>query len=266
MNKSFSLIFIFCLTQGLFALESTKKKQKETKLFDLENRVYDPETGPKDRVALENQFIRQGQLYMKNPANYFNDVLFNKLVFQDATRTLYQYKNDYYYRFQISNYFFGQAEQFKDLDAWTLENMPHSYLHARLNRKNKFLKKLWGTFGDNLLSLLVPHFKVGSNNYRYVDALIRTYDGIIAQDEYEKKIAAILLRLDADEPSPASMIDYMQPILVKEIETEFERTTGSDYYKWQDVQWFHSFWVRRFKEGNKEMVLEVLKQIRARGE
>jgi hypothetical protein len=258
---------ITLLTTLLIALsyagmaESFGGKQGTT-LFDLQERLFDTTSGPADRVALESQFIRQGILYQKNPMNYFNELLFNKMVFQDGARSLYDYKDDYYYRFQISNYFFEDSENFETLGDWALTDLPHSYLFKRISRKQKFIKKLWGLFGDEIVGLLKPHFKKGSNQLKYVDALLRTWSCISEQDGYKKKMNKIIERLDEDNPQPAEMINYMEPILCKNIEEEFVRTKSSETYKWQDVQWLHSFWVRRYKEANLDIAVEILTEVR----
>ncbi len=261
MLRSIVTIFGIILTLGAYSSDSVGKgaKKAKTVLFDLKKRTFDEKTGPEDRVALEDQFIRQGRLYEKNPINYFNELLFNKMLFQDAKRTLYDYKDDYYFRFQISNHFFEDAESFKKLDSWALDDMPHSYLFKRLHRKQKLLDKLWDAFGESIVDLLRPHFKRGSNQLKYIDGLLRTFDCLSRQEDYKNKFDEILEKLDEFNPEPYEMIDFMEPILCSDIETEFERKEGSDYYKWQDVQWLHSFWVRRHKEGNTDLALKVLR-------
>ena len=80
-----------------------------------------------------------------------------------------------------------------------------------MNRKSKFILKIWDSFGESILGLLKPHFVKGSKQFEIVEALIRTHDGIIRQEDYKKKIGNIISRLDEDNPEPVNMIDYIRP-------------------------------------------------------
>lgn len=154
----------------------------------------------------------------------------------------------------------------------------HEFIFANtvsnLDREASSLKAAFDV-SKSIIFATISKDKYESNSFGlYTDNLIKTYEHITSQKGWEKKFDGftdILKNENRDSDycgimmCPNGWDDLICPDIKNEFHSPDEGDNGDDYgtyVAYRDVMWFHSFWYRRYMEGNMDVVLKILKEIK----
>lgn len=146
-----------------------------------------------------------------------------------------------------------------------------AFLTYRMSREGKNISKLFNASKETLYQLID---KEKFHEYRfdeYVLTLIDAYTHLKGLEDYDaqmKRIYAGVMLEDKDEDifgRTSNQYPIYEPVINEEIQTNYFGSNGmviNQYGEYTDVLWFHSFWVRRYHEGNSEVVLKILNELK----
>ena len=140
-----------------------------------------------------------------------------------------------------------------------------SFLVYRLDRSPQNLKILFDRYKDIVFEFV--GFDVYHTDSRlgfYTETLIKTYQNINAIPNYKQVLQNIGAQVAMHKPEYGGSqlhdaYQYYEPIISKDLKKQFISRDG--YELKTDLVWFHSFWLRRMREGNAEVVFEILSEI-----
>jgi hypothetical protein len=135
-----------------------------------------------------------------------------------------------------------------------------AFIATRTDRSTRSLETLWGYLKPHL-DELVPKSewerkKVGET----VQALIDMHDAIAKMPNFEAKLAELNAESRSLEEGVVPHIAYGREPPFRTLYEEFTETIKTEI----DTAWLASFWARRQHEGNREVVLKILRELHAR--
>lgn len=140
-----------------------------------------------------------------------------------------------------------------------------AYLLYRMDRSPENISYLYSTFKPLIFGILESG-RMLEVHYN-ANLLVKAYDHIVSIPNHKdkiKKISQEIAQWDREHTGGDGYIqndgyiladqkDIYQPILNEDLIAD----AGNDI----EVVWFHSFWVRRFGEGNEKVVYDILKEL-----
>ncbi|MBS7232825.1 hypothetical protein KHA90_17540 [Flavobacterium psychroterrae] len=141
-------------------------------------------------------------------------------------------------------------------------------------RKNpEAIKETFDTYSPFLYAFLSDKIYVESNLNLIVDALLNSHEDIYETENPEEALNKIYKTMifGSQKEFPKYYYDQISPyaseavldLVNKNSETDSERNNSNVEYSSQlTTTWIYSFWARRFKEKNNEVVFEILKEIK----
>ncbi len=125
-----------------------------------------------------------------------------------------------------------------------------AYIFHRLDRSSFIIKWMWEAWKETVFSNISTRTYFKKGFYDYTEALIRTYDSLTSRERYKEHLA------DAYDKIASCNHDFFYACIIEEVRY---REDG-----WRiDWNWAPGFWIRRFHEGNEEVVYNILKEISA---
>lgn len=134
-------------------------------------------------------------------------------------------------------------------DKVPLKNQLVSFLVHRLNRNQHVISWLWKSWKDEILDNLSTEQYVNLDYAKTTEGLIETWEYISKKDDYEKLLSTFFDSVASDESSEWYSV----------VPNELQVWHNSNLKVSED--WAISFWMRRFKEKNHNVVLSILKEI-----
>jgi hypothetical protein len=145
-----------------------------------------------------------------------------------------------------------------------------SYLVYNIDRSPEQISRLFNSYKNIIYEM------IDSNLYRdkhldlYVKTLVKVYHHLIQMDDYEEQMKRIYNAVEDENKDPdifgrtSNQFPIYEPVLNEDVIKMFKGTNGmvmNDWGQYTDVLWFHSFWLRRYHEGNSEAVFQILQEI-----
>lgn len=149
-----------------------------------------------------------------------------------------------------------------------------AYLVYRTDRSPKHLRALFERYRD-LVFAAVPRERYHAAGWgRFTRGLLASYDHLVAHAKYPKILDQVDRYVrEADESEMFSGgrtansygIYAGYGLIAPKVQAEFVRDGGgySPDDESTDVVWFSSFWLRRYREGNMEVVRDILRELEA---
>lgn len=144
-----------------------------------------------------------------------------------------------------------------------------AYLATHLNRDSDNLSQLWNSYGQNIMNLMPGYIYQQSGMKGYTEALLAVYRHF---ENQPSGFNSQMLSFDAAEKriDPDSWDSNISEGLYNIFKGSFEPNVARewrrdqaylDYDDYNEVVWFHSFWLRRWREGNATTVKQILEDI-----
>lgn len=134
-----------------------------------------------------------------------------------------------------------------------------AYFIHRTRRSNENIELLWSIWKGYIFEKLTPEMYVDLDFYRSVETLIETFDSIKTVPGYKDLLQSSWDRIEQihngaelDEYGVYGMDWYLG------IEEQLLFNNQHDV----NIAWLSSFWIRRYHEGNYEVVEQILREIR----
>jgi hypothetical protein len=148
-------------------------------------------------------------------------------------------------------------------DHGNVENRSRAYLLFRLDRSPGNITSLWSNYRNFIITVLE------SGNVRdvrpYVNELIKVYDHITSMPNHRAVVKEISKRVAAWDKENTNDDGYINSgyIQIDQAEIYAPLIEQEKYDTRTDglAVWYHSFWVRRFAEGNEKVVYDILKEV-----
>jgi hypothetical protein len=150
--------------------------------------------------------------------------------------------------------------------TWKHESLAdHSaaYLLFRLDRSPENITNLWATYKETALSVLESGMV--KDVRPYVQNLISVYDHIVAMPNHRAMMQKISKEIAAFDKEHTGSDGYLTTTYTQvEQASIYEPLIEQQKYDGKNdghAIWYHSFWVRRFSEGNEKAVYDILKEV-----
>lgn len=134
-----------------------------------------------------------------------------------------------------------------------------SFLLYRLDRSPENISRLWSDYKGAILEVL--EHEMVYDIRPDVKGLVEAYDRIVAIPNHQALVKEISKNVAAwDKENDSGRSGYTQ---IDQADIYEPIMKGSDVDTNNDGQgiWYHSFWVRRFSEGNQKVVYDILKEL-----
>lgn len=145
-----------------------------------------------------------------------------------------------------------------------------AYLATHVSRDPDNLKALWDRFGNRILDLVPAAVYRSTDLSGYTQALLSTYADLHNRGDFEQLMRDIDRAEKTIDPDDwASNISeglyrIFEPFFASELVSQWRRDEAMlDHDDYNEVVWFYSFWLRRWREGNVAVVYQILLDINA---
>jgi CRISPR/Cas system CSM-associated protein Csm2 small subunit len=152
--------------------------------------------------------------------------------------------------------------QYADEEFKTDMQQMRAFLMMRIDRSPENIQRLYDVFGDFLKYTLSDR-----DVSEHLQGLIETYDLIIAIPNYHRKCADVMVSIKKWDREHAKngiidggyIVDEQRPLYTAILDPA---TANEGEYEYARLSRY-SFWVRRFNEGNEQVVYNILKDLAA---
>ncbi|MEO0895458.1 MAG: hypothetical protein AAFY71_03490 [Bacteroidota bacterium] len=147
------------------------------------------------------------------------------------------------------------------------KSLLRSYIITRLDRSPDQLYSRFLTYQGLIYSIIPPSFYHGSVLSDYTETLIAVYEELQKEERLESKMNSLYQKLN-DLSGFCSVAESHGQILGDLVSDQTKEKFDDTYDLctldpvFNDANWFYSFWVRRYHEGNAEAVYTILKEIK----
>ncbi|MEI9920381.1 MAG: hypothetical protein WDO14_16540 [Bacteroidota bacterium] len=205
-----------------------------------------------------NRIIGSTRTVIGNGEGYVNDILKMPGDGDDAEYERPRYR--YYYNYMGALPVFVKIMG-KSAISWNAEvDSLKAYVLYRLDRSPENIKKLYDVFKPQLVESLSSGLL--QDVRPEMTTLTGIYDHIVAMPNHRELVADISKNVAEWDVKNADNTDiYNKLIEQASIYEPIIEEEKFDTHNDPNSIWYHSFWVRRFAEGNEKVVYEILKEL-----
>lgn len=146
-----------------------------------------------------------------------------------------------------------------------------AFLSYRINRSGKNISTLFNASKETFYTLVDKEKFQAYGLDAYVNSLLDTYTHLKSLSDYDDQMKRIYSEVKEEDNNDnifgrtSNQYPIYEQIINGDIQSKYAGTNGmvlNEFGEFTDVLWFHSFWVRRYQEGNSEAVVKILKEIK----
>jgi hypothetical protein len=224
-----------------------------------------------------------GEIEEAEPDYYgFNKMNFPEIIANECFQTglLQNYtdsKKQNIFKFLLSNFLGLKKEQSivsirnnieNGLNSNYDDNPYISSLGDMVRRNPERMRKAFDCYSSLIYSFLSTEIYSDSNLNKTVDLLIKSHDDLYGTEDPDENLNKIYKTMifGAKKEFPTYYYEELSPYISYTALNLIKKNAGegeSDYNIKSSAVWIYSFWARRYREKNSDLVYEILKEIKS---
>ncbi|MDO4880226.1 MAG: hypothetical protein Q3983_03020 [Capnocytophaga sp.] len=243
------LIFVFAIGTSFYSYQRT----------ELNNYSYHSDTELAPRVYYNDQTDESEEDYEDYEEGYDESTwdfgVFDEEDLEEILKdSTYRYDDKYSY-YTLSGYL-KPAPDFIDFEEFNEENETLFKLYRYVDRDPDMIGLFWDYFGETIIEFIKNNKKYFNKNE--LDILLKTYE---IEERNTELFEDLLEELDKDE-SYDEQFYALAPIFEKHNIFEYTEDAKNPKIDNADIRWAYTFWARRYREENSQIVYYILLNIK----